>query len=94
MVELHEPQRVLVLLEARAEHIVALVRGNRRLTRLVAGEWMRLGRIDPDSGAIELWTGARFEAWRAAWPQAPASEPGGLPAILDWNSDRLIGVRS
>jgi hypothetical protein len=55
---------------------------------------MRLGRIDPDSGAIELWTGARFEAWRAAWPQAPASEPGGLPAILDWNSDRLIGLRS
>lgn len=94
MVELHEPQRVLVLLEARAEHIVALVSGNRRLTRLVAGEWMRLGRIDPDSGAIELWTGARFEPWRAVWPQAPAPETGRLPAILDWSADRLIGARS
>lgn len=91
MVELHEPMRVLVLLEAKEEHIRALVEGNRRLTRLVAGEWLRLGRIDPDSRAIELWTGQHFEPWREVLREF-ADEPRReheLPAVLDWAADRL-----
>ncbi len=91
MVELHEPLRVLVLLEARAEHVSRLVKGHARLSRLVRGGWMQLGRIDPDTHALELWNGAEFEPWRDALPEF--AEPGGgasaLASIFDSAADRL-----
>ncbi len=91
MVELHEPLRVLVLLEARTEHITRLVAANARLSRLVRGGWMQLGRIDPDTRAIEVWTGAEFAPWRDALPEFAVTRDwaGALPPILDPAADRL-----
>lgn len=94
MVELHEPMRALVLLEATEEHVLKLVRSNARLTRLVDGHWMQLGRIDPNTRAIELWTGTRFEPWRGAWPDfaGHVARTGELPTVLDARSDALLEV--
>lgn len=94
MVELHEPMRVLVLLEATEEHVLKLVHSNARLTRLVNGHWMQLGRIDPNSRSIELWTGTEFRRWRAAWPEFAGhiARAGGLPAVLDPREDTLLEV--
>ncbi len=91
MVELHEPLRILVLLEARAEHVTRLVDGHARLSRLVRGGWMQLGRIDPDTQAIELWNGEQFEPWRSALPEfaEPADAPSALDTILASADDRL-----
>ncbi|MBL8722811.1 MAG: DUF2309 family protein [Planctomycetes bacterium] len=89
-VELHEPMRVAVLLEASAEHVRQLVWGHARLQRLVEGGWMRLLRVDPDHGGIELWTGAAFVPWRQAWPEAAPLAPGAVAPVLDPTHDEVL----
>ena len=93
MVELHEPMRVLVLLEAHESHVRALVAGNARLTRLVKHGWMQLGRIDPVDGRIELLHGERFLPWRDAWPEADAQGERRVD-VLDRSGDVLVGGRA
>jgi uncharacterized protein YbcC (UPF0753/DUF2309 family) len=89
MVELHEPMRALVLLEARAKHIQKLVASHARLQRLVRNGWMQLGRIDPTTRTIELWTGECFEPWRSAWPRAQGLR---APDVFRPHGDSLIGA--
>lgn len=91
MVELHEPMRMLVLLEASEAAVRDLISGNARLTRLVDNGWMRLGRIDPVTRAILLrGDDDVFRPWRDALPEASATPPPGkLPRILDVAFDRL-----
>ncbi|MBK9385814.1 MAG: DUF2309 family protein [Planctomycetes bacterium] len=91
-IELHEPMRILVLMEAPAERIRALVEGHGRLKRLVHGEWMRLGKIDPESGAIELWSEGEFRPWRAVWPEAPILRDAELAPVFDRHRDHVVGV--
>jgi hypothetical protein len=61
--------RCLVLMEAPAARILNLVLGHPRLRRMVEGNWMRLGRIDPDTDAIEIYERGAFQPWREAWPE-------------------------
>jgi hypothetical protein len=89
-VELHEPMRCLVLMEATRDHIDALVRGNARLTRLVAGAWLQLGRIDPTTQAIELFDGRRFVPWREPWPEAPRFVGHERASAFDSGHDHVL----
>jgi len=66
MVELHEPMRPLVLVEANEMFLRKVVESHDRLQRLVKGEWLRLGRIDPISKEIELLCDGTFVPWRDA----------------------------
>lgn len=69
MVELHEPMRMVVLIECTREHLTSLVENQPRLRRLCYGAWMRLVRIDPDTGALECWSNGDSVPWRDAWPE-------------------------
>lgn len=89
-VELHEPMRVAVLLEAHAAHVRQLVSGHDRLRQLVDGGWLRLLRVDPDHGAIELWTGANFVPWRQAWPEGQPLGPDAVAPVLDPAHDEIL----
>lgn len=90
-IELHEPLRILVLVEAPRERIVQLFRSHERLRRLVEGEWMKLGRIDPGSGALELCDGWDFRPWREVWPEAPRLAEGELAQVFDAAFDAVVG---
>lgn len=95
MVELHEPMRALVLLEASEAHVHALIASNARLTRLVRNGWMQLGRIDPESRAIELFDGSTFRPWRSYWSEFDrfgATAADAKPAGLDWRRDQRVEV--
>jgi hypothetical protein len=61
MVEVHEPVRSLVLIEAHRDRIEAAVFSHRRLTNLVSNGWLRMGAIDRESGEISIWT---TDGWR------------------------------
>jgi uncharacterized protein YbcC (UPF0753/DUF2309 family) len=61
MVELHEPARSLVLIEAHQARIESAVFSHRRLTNLVSNGWLRMGAIDRQSGEISIWTSV---GWR------------------------------
>jgi uncharacterized protein len=92
-VELHEPMRVTVLMEAPAQRILGLVNGHPRLRRLVEGGWMHLGRIDPDTDAIELFVDGRFRPWREARPEAGSLAVGATAATLDTAADHVMEGR-
>jgi uncharacterized protein YbcC (UPF0753/DUF2309 family) len=96
MVELHEPMRILVLIEASREDLLDLVEGHPRMRRMAHNGWMRLGRVDPSSSAIELWDAGRLTPWRERWPEfrgAPSSQAA-RPAVLDARYDRPLEVRT
>jgi uncharacterized protein YbcC (UPF0753/DUF2309 family) len=90
-VELHEPMRVLVLMEAPRERIAKLVFGHPRLKRMVEGQWMHLGRIDPDTDALEVFVDGAFRPWREAWPEFERLADGATAAVFDPANDHVLG---
>lgn len=90
-VELHEPMRVLVLMEAPRERIEKLVFGHPRLKRMVEGQWMHLGRIDPDTDALELFVDGGFRPWREAWPEFGPLADDATAAVFDPTHDHVLG---
>jgi hypothetical protein len=89
-VELHEPMRCTVVMEAPAERILGLVLGHPRLKRLVEGEWMRLVRVDPDSRAMELFVNGCFVPWREAWPEFGVLGDVDVPFVFDSVNDVVM----
>lgn len=93
MVELHEPMRHLVLVETGQKELLELVETHPRMRRMVHGEWMKLGRVDPVSRAIELWTEEGFVPWRQLWPEfRETGDAPAIPAVLDPRHDRPLEV--
>jgi hypothetical protein len=80
-----------VMMEAPRERIETLVFGHGRLKRMVEGQWMRLGRIDPDSDAIELFVDGQWQPWRTAWPEFGPLADGATAAVFDPAHDHVLG---
>ena len=79
MVEIHEPVRLLVLVEATPQTMLAILEQNVAIKRLVANNWIQLAVVDPDSAIIHLFRGGQFERYRP--------ESSGIPAVkssVDW----------
>jgi uncharacterized protein YbcC (UPF0753/DUF2309 family) len=57
-VELHEPVRVLFVVETTPERLMAVVRGNPELVEFVGNRWIRLATMDPGDGSIRIYRGA------------------------------------
>lgn len=68
MVEIHEPVRLLVVVEALPAALDALMLRQESLRRLVHNRWIRLAALDP--GSQQIW---RFErgSWRGHQPAHP-----------------------
>ena len=54
MVEIHEPVRLLVVLETRRSVIEAVLEREAGVRRLVTNRWIQVALLDPDSQKIEL----------------------------------------
>jgi uncharacterized protein YbcC (UPF0753/DUF2309 family) len=93
-VELHEPMRCLVLMEAPAARVLNLVMGHPRLRRMVEGNWMQLGRIDPDTDTIEIYERGAFRPWREAWPEFGMLGADATASVLDHTHDQIMGGRA
>jgi uncharacterized protein YbcC (UPF0753/DUF2309 family) len=52
MLELHEPVRLSIVVEADADLVRRLLRGNPELKRLVDNHWLFLAALDPDSDRL------------------------------------------
>lgn len=62
-VEIHEPVRILFIVETTPERVLGVIHANPLLTEFLENGWIRLAAMDPDSGAIQVYRGAeRFEA--------------------------------
>jgi hypothetical protein len=56
-VELHEPVRILFVIETTPERVMGVIRANRELVEFVCNRWIRLATMDPEDGHIEIYRG-------------------------------------
>jgi uncharacterized protein YbcC (UPF0753/DUF2309 family) len=79
MVEIHEPVRLLIVVETMPETMLRIMARNETIGRLVRNAWVQLAVLDPHSSRIELFEGGTF------FPYKPQSDR--LPSAvssMDW----------
>lgn len=61
MVEIHEPVRILFVIESTPERLMRVISSNPDLSQLVENHWVRLATLDPESGEVHVRRGRTFE---------------------------------
>ncbi|WP_239513629.1 YbcC family protein [Streptosporangium sp. 'caverna'] len=61
MVEIHEPVRLLLIVEAEPERLAAILRAHPALSRLVVNGWIQLVAWSPGSGAMHVFRDNAFQ---------------------------------
>jgi uncharacterized protein len=56
-VELHEPVRILFVVETTPARLMPVIHASAELTQFVENHWIRLSTMDPDSGEIQVYRG-------------------------------------
>ncbi len=65
MVELHEPVRITIVVEAEADVVLRLIKAHPRMARLVFNEWLHFALIHPQTGAMTLFQTGEFVPYKA-----------------------------
>ncbi len=60
MVEIHEPLRILFVIQTTPEAMLAIMERNARIGRLVRGSWIHLATIDPATSEIQIFKNGEF----------------------------------
>ncbi|MFN0107661.1 MAG: DUF2309 domain-containing protein [Blastocatellia bacterium] len=60
MVEIHEPVRLLLIVENTPENVMSAVRRSAEVTQLVENRWIRLAAMSPD-GSLHVYRNGEFE---------------------------------
>lgn len=63
MIEIHEPVRVLFVVEARPPDVLRVLSRNPDLSRLVTNHWVQLATLDPNSSKIHFFHQRDFEEY-------------------------------
>ena len=72
MVEIHEPMRLQILVEAKTAVLEQIYARQDSLRELIAGGWVHLSAKDPDSGEIFIFErGTGFVLWQAETKELP-----------------------
>jgi len=61
MVEVHEPVRILFVVETTPERLMRVISANPGLSQLVENRWVRLATLDPETGDVHVRRGQSFE---------------------------------
>lgn len=75
-VEIHEPVRLLFVIETAPETMLQIMERNEVVGRILRNGWVQLAVLDPDSAEIQVYRGGRFVPYRpeaASLPQADSS---------------------
>jgi uncharacterized protein len=79
MTELHEPVRILFIIETTPEAMLGVIETSPVIRQLVVNDWVQLAVLDPNAPRIQLYRQGRFE------PYTPESKD--LPIVqssVDW----------
>lgn len=63
MVEIHEPVRLLMVVEAAPDRVMAILRAHPSLARLVTNGWIRLVAWTPDTAAMHEFRNSGFQPY-------------------------------
>jgi uncharacterized protein YbcC (UPF0753/DUF2309 family) len=56
-VEIHEPVRILFIVETTPQRLMSVIRANKELVEFVCNRWIRIATMDPEDGHIEIYRG-------------------------------------
>jgi uncharacterized protein YbcC (UPF0753/DUF2309 family) len=73
MVSIHEPVRILFVVETTPERLNAVIRASSSLDRMIANRWIRIATIDPASGRVHVWRGSGFEEFDGELERLPVA---------------------
>jgi uncharacterized protein YbcC (UPF0753/DUF2309 family) len=74
MVEIHEPVRILFVIETTPEQLMRVVNASSSLSQLVENRWIRLATIDPESGRIHVRRGnGEFDEFERSVERLPVA---------------------
>jgi uncharacterized protein YbcC (UPF0753/DUF2309 family) len=76
MVEIHEPVRLMFIIETTPEAMLQIMERNPGIDRLVRNGWCHLATLDPNSSRLHRFRDGRFEVFDA--------EPVDLPKVVSW----------
>ncbi|MFN3152498.1 DUF2309 domain-containing protein [Bremerella sp.] len=65
MVEIHEPMRILFVIESTPEALISIMRTNETIGRLCRGGWVHLAVINPNTSAVQVYNDGQFEPYEA-----------------------------
>lgn len=56
-VEIHEPVRILFIVETTPQRLMSVIKANKELVEFVCNRWIRIATMDPEDGHIEVYRG-------------------------------------
>ncbi len=74
MVEIHEPMRLLIMVDATPEALLAVAGRQAEVAELVVNEWVQLVSIHPETGAMAVFTHGAFVPYEPAPTLLPVVE--------------------
>ena len=79
MVEIHEPVRLLFVIEATPSAMLRIIRENEAIEKLVAGAWVQLAVFDPETSRVERYIGGEFVPYSPSVSEIPT-----VMSSIDW----------
>jgi hypothetical protein len=93
MVEIHEPMRLLVIVEQTLEIVSAIYQRQPALQELIGNGWIVLAAKHPQTGAIHLFAPATgWQDWQDA-RDAPNGQPMPALSAVERSADWFAGQR-
>jgi len=71
MVEIHEPLRILFLIETTPEAMLSIMERNAGIARLCRGGWSHLAVINPETGQVQVFRDNKFEPFHPSNHELP-----------------------
>ena len=81
MVEIHEPVRLLIVIDAPQDRILAAAERIPAVKQLVINRWVQLAAWDPDGETMAVFENGRFVPFQPEMAQIPV-----VPGSADWYS--------
>jgi uncharacterized protein YbcC (UPF0753/DUF2309 family) len=79
MVEIHEPVRIIFLVETTPEAMFSIMSRNPVIRQLVENDWVQLAVLDPNSAKIQVYRRGKFEPYHVETTDLPV-----MHASVDW----------
>jgi hypothetical protein len=79
MVEIHEPVRLLFVVETTPATMLRVMDANPLVGRLIRNDWVHVALLDPRSNAMLLWRDGAFCPYRPESAHLPSAR-----ASVDW----------
>jgi hypothetical protein len=79
MVEIHEPVRILFVIETQPEILLRIMDRHEAIGRICRNDWVQVATLDPESPAIHLLRGGEFVPYRPTADDLPKAR-----SSVDW----------